>query len=120
MSRLLGFALIFFASTCFAQGILDAPTWNHDEHLTDKQKLEQIEKKAAYEARRKADFAARGIRNYQPATSSVKIALPSTRAKCNERLGQLNRIYKHLSAEGKLWRQYEFDVVYKHFDRLSS
>lgn len=119
MNRLLSLAILFIASTCFAQGVLDPPRWNYDERLTDKQKLEQLERKATYEQKRAADFTARGIRTYTPATSSLKIALPSTRQNCLKRLEQLNRIAKHLSRQAKVWYHYEFDVISDHFDRLN-
>ncbi len=117
--RLLALSLLLISSTCFAQGILDPPRWDYDERLNDKQKLEQLERKAAYEQQRKADFAARGIRNYTPTTSSLKIALPSTTQKCLNRLDQLNRIYKHLSRDGRTWHLYEFKVISNHLDRLN-
>lgn len=118
MIRALALALTLLASSCFADGILNQPKWNYDEHLTDKQKIDQLEKKAAYEVQRKRNFTARGIHTYEPTTASLKIALPTTKSKCNERLKQLNRIYKHLSAEAHVWRSYEFSVISKHFDRL--
>ncbi|PQO42650.1 hypothetical protein [Blastopirellula marina] len=118
MPHLLALVFVLFASTCLAQDVSKLPRWNYDEHLTDKQKIEQLEKKANYELHRKADFAARGIRVYQPATSSLKIALPSTRDKCLSRLEQLNRVYKVLSRDAQVWYSYEFDVVSDHFDRL--
>lgn len=119
MSRLLAMVLVLLASTCLAQDVSKLPRWNYDEHLTDKQKIEQLEKKAKYESHRKADFQARGIRVYQPATSSLKIALPSTRDKCLTRLEQLNRIVKSLSRDARVWYSYEFDVISDHFDHLN-
>lgn len=112
-------AVLLFTATAYAQHNNSLPGWIRDERLSDKRKIEQLERKASYEQQRAASFASRGIQGYKPSPDSLKVSLPQTHDNGIRRLEQLNRIHKHLSAAARAWKDYEFDVVMDRCRKLS-
>ena len=107
--------VVLVASSIYGQHMPeDMPKWKRGEFLTDRQKLEQIERKASYEQKRAQDFASRGITRYEPTPESLAIRLPDTVDDGINRLNQLNRITRAASRAGRPWIQYEFKVVTAH------
>ena len=111
--------LLLVSASAFGQHMpKDMPNWKRGESLTDKQKLRQLERKAAYEQSRAADFARRGIKGYKPTKKSLVIRLPDSFDDAIKRLDQLIRVERKASRVAIPWIEYERKLLHAYAQRF--
>jgi hypothetical protein len=111
--------LLLVSPNAFGQHMpKDMPKWKRGESLTDKQKLRQLERKAAYEQSRVADFAKRGIKGYKATKQSLMIRLPDSFDDAIKRLEQLTRVQREASPAAIPWIEYERKLLHAYAQHL--